>query len=117
MAHICELWVYGLCSFTRIHSILCKRCPCFKNYPEYLWSCGPLLILPPALKRWGPPRRQGFFPFALCVCNMSSKQSYAEGTEAGTKKSATMSPVGTDDTLRIRMQCTFIAWLFVTLYP
>ena len=22
-------------------------------------TCGPLLILPPALKRWGPPRRQG----------------------------------------------------------
>ena len=48
---------------------------------------------------------------------MTSKQSSAEGTEAGTKKSATMSPVGTDDTLIIRMQCTFIAWLFVTLYP
>ena len=22
-------------------------------------TCGPLLILPPAVKRWGPPRRQG----------------------------------------------------------
>ena len=22
-------------------------------------TCGPLLILPPALKRWGPPRRHG----------------------------------------------------------
>ena len=58
-----------------------------------------------------------FFLLPFVFATMSSKQSYAEGTEAGTKKSVTMSPVGTDDTLIIRMQCTFIAWLFVTLYP
>ena len=29
-------------------------------YIATLPTCGPLVILPPALKRWGPPRRQGF---------------------------------------------------------
>ena len=58
-----------------------------------------------------------FFLLPFVFATVSSEQSSAEGTEAGTKKSATMSPVGTDDTLRIRMQCTFIAWLFLTLYP
>ena len=29
------------------------------GYVATLPTCGPLLILPPALKRWGPPRRQG----------------------------------------------------------
>ena len=29
------------------------------GYIATLPTCGPLLILPPALKRWGPPRRQG----------------------------------------------------------
>ena len=31
------------------------------GYVATLPTCGPLLILPPALKRWGPPRRQGFW--------------------------------------------------------
>ena len=61
----------------------------------------------------GPPLFHLPFVFAM----VTPKQSSAEGTEVGTKKSATMSPAGTDDTLRIHMQCTFIAWLFVTLYP
>ena len=56
-----------------------------------------------------------FCPCCLQQC-LSSKQTSAEGTEACTNESATMSPVGTDDTLRIRMECT-IAWLFVILYP
>ena len=30
-----------------------------RGYVATLPTCGPLLILPPALKRWGPPRRQG----------------------------------------------------------
>ena len=58
-----------------------------------------------------------FFLLPFVFATVSSKQSSAEGTKAGMKKSATLSPVGMDDTLRIRMQCTFIAWLFVTLYP
>ena len=29
------------------------------GYVATLPTCGPLLILPPALKRWGPPKRQG----------------------------------------------------------
>ena len=70
---------------------------------------GDIAILP----SFGPP----FFLLPFVFATLSSKQSSAEGTEASTKKLATMSPMGTDDTLRIRMQCTFIAWLFVTLYP
>ena len=31
------------------------------GYVATLPTSGPLLILPPAMKRWGPPRRQGFF--------------------------------------------------------
>ena len=42
--------------------------------------------------------------FALRVCNGVLQQCSANGTEAYTKKSATMRPVGTDDTLRIRMR-------------
>ena len=30
-----------------------------RGYVATLPTCGPLLIVPPALKRWGPPRRQG----------------------------------------------------------
>ena len=30
-----------------------------RGYVATLPTCGPLLILPPALKRWGSPRRQG----------------------------------------------------------
>ena len=30
-----------------------------KGYVATLPTCGPLLILLPALKRWGPPRQQG----------------------------------------------------------
>ena len=30
-----------------------------KSNVATLPSCGPLLILAPALKRWGPPRRHG----------------------------------------------------------
>ena len=30
-----------------------------RGYVATLPTCGPLLILPPALKRWGTPRRQG----------------------------------------------------------
>ena len=30
-----------------------------KGFLATLPTCGPLLILPPALKRWGPPGRQG----------------------------------------------------------
>ena len=29
------------------------------GYVAILATCGPPLILPPALKRWGPPGRQG----------------------------------------------------------
>ena len=54
-------------------------------------------------------------PFVFAV--VFSNQFHAGSTEACAKQSATMSPVRTDDTLRIRMQCNIIAWLFVTLYP
>ena len=30
-----------------------------RGYVATLPTCGPLLLPPPALKRWGPPRRQG----------------------------------------------------------
>ena len=32
-----------------------------RGYVATLPTCGPLLNLPPALKRWGPPRRKGLF--------------------------------------------------------
>ena len=68
------------------------------------------MAFPPS---FGPP----FFLLPFVFATVTSKQSRAEGTEAYRKKMGTLSPMGTDDTLRIHMQCTFIARLFVALYP
>ena len=45
-------------------------------------TCGPLLILPPALKRWGPPRRQGLCSHLahLWATSDSAPRSEAVGT-------------------------------------
>ena len=88
----------------------------------------PFLILLPALGVGDPRECRGdvafppsfgppLFILPFLFATVSSKQSSAEGTEACMKTSATMSPVGTDDTLGIRMQCVVFAWLFGTLYP
>ena len=45
------------------------------------------------------------YVFALCVCNSVLQQCSVNGTEACTKKLATICLVGTDDTLRIHMHC------------
>ena len=44
-------------------------------------ACGPLLIVPPALKRWGPPRRQGLcsHPAHLWANSDSAPRSQALG--------------------------------------
>ena len=45
-------------------------------------TCGPLLILPPALKRWGPPRRQPLCSHLahLLATSDSAPRSEAVGT-------------------------------------
>ena len=45
-------------------------------------TCRPPLILPPALKRWGPPRRQGLCsdPAHLWATSDSAPRSEAVGT-------------------------------------
>ena len=45
-------------------------------------TCGPLLILPPALKRWGPRRRQGLCSHLahLSATSGSAPRSEAVGT-------------------------------------
>ena len=45
-------------------------------------TCGPLLILPPALKRLGPPRRQGLCSHLarLWATSHSAPRSEAVGT-------------------------------------
>ena len=57
----------GLCSHLAHLWATCDIAPCSeavgtpqggKGYVATLPTCGPLLILPPALKRWGLPRRQ-----------------------------------------------------------
>ena len=48
------------------------------NFP----TCGPPLILPPVLKRWGPPRRQGLCSHLadLWATSDSALRSEAVGT-------------------------------------
>ena len=50
-----------------------------KGYVATLPLCGPALILPPALKRWGPPRRQ-----VLCShsANLWATSDFAPHCEA-----------------------------------
>ena len=53
-----------------------------RGYVATLPTCGPLLILPPALKRWGPPRRQGLCSHLahLWATSDSAPRSEAVGT-------------------------------------
>ena len=62
---------------------------------------GVLLIFSPALKHLLP------FVFAM-VSSSQALQMATNGNEACTKQPATMSPVGTHDTLGIHMQCTIV---------
>ena len=52
-----------------------------KGYVATLPTSGPLLILPPALKRWGSPRRQGLCSHLahLWATSDSVPRSEAEG--------------------------------------
>ena len=52
------------------------------GYVATLPTCGPLLILPPALKRRGPPRRKGLCSHLahLRATSDSAPRSEAEGT-------------------------------------
>ena len=56
--------------------------PGFRGYVATLPTCGPLLILAPALKRWGPPRRQGICSYLahLWATAHSAPRSEAVGT-------------------------------------
>ena len=53
-----------------------------KGYVATLPTCGPLLILPPALKRWGSPGRQGLCSHLahLWATSDSAPRSEAVGT-------------------------------------
>ena len=89
--------------------------PSKKKVWAHLWATSDFV---PRFEASGTPRQQGvcshwahlwaisdfvppFFPFALRGCNSVLQQSFVEGTEACTKRSATMSLVGTDDTIAI----------------
>ena len=53
-----------------------------KGYVAILPTCGPPLILLPALKRWGPPKRQGLcshLAHSWATCD-SAPRSEAVGT-------------------------------------
>ena len=54
-------------------------------YVATLPTCGPLVILPPALKRWGRPRRQGLYSHLahLWATSDSAPRSEAVGTPLG----------------------------------
>ena len=49
-------------------------------------TCGPLLILSPALKRWGPPRRQGLCSHLAHLCATFDSLPYSEAV--GTPQAA-----------------------------
>ena len=69
------------------------RCPQVATLP----TSGPLLILPPALKRRGPPRRQGLSSHLAhkWATSDSSPRSEAEGTpEAAGVEAATLPTSG-----------------------
>ena len=53
-----------------------------RGYVATLPTCGPLLILPPARKRWGPPRWQGLCSHLahLWATSVSAPRSKAVGT-------------------------------------
>ena len=56
--------------------------PCGRGYVATLPTCGPILILPPALKRLGPHRRQGLCSHLahLWANSDSAPRSEAVGT-------------------------------------
>ena len=60
-----------------------------RGYVATLPTCGPPLILPPALKRWGPPRRQGLCSHLahLWATSDSAPRSPLEGKEASAEQS------------------------------
>ena len=59
-----------------------KRVFFFTALIATLPTCGPPLILPPALRRWGPPRRQGLCSHLahLWATSDSAPRSEAVGT-------------------------------------
>ena len=57
-----------------------------RGYVATLPTCRPPLILPPALKRWGPPKRQGLCSHLAHLCATSG---FAPCSEAvGTPQAA-----------------------------
>ena len=67
-----------------------------RGYVATLPTCGPLLILPPARKRWGPPRRQGLCSHLahLWATSDSAPPSEAVGTPSGRGYVATLPTCG-----------------------
>ena len=94
-SHIAHLWATSDCA-PRREAV--GTPPGGRGYVATLPTCGPLLILPPALKRWGPPIRQG-----LCshLTHLWSTSDFAPRCEA----------VGTP---RRQGLCSHIAHLWAT---
>ena len=68
--------------FSRLRNLVKKIFFLLGYYVSTLPTCGPLLILPPALKRWGLPRRQGLCSHLahLWATTDSAPRSEAVGT-------------------------------------
>ena len=49
------------------------------GYVATLPTCGPPVILPPALKQWGPPKRQGLCSHLAHLCTTSDFAPHSEG--------------------------------------
>ena len=83
-SHLAHLWAT---SDSAPRSEAVGTPPGGKGYVATLPTCGPLLILPPALKRWGPPRRQGLCSHLahLWATSDSAPRSEAVGTPPGGK--------------------------------
>ena len=78
-SHLAHLWATSVCA-PRSKAVVDP--PGGRAFVAALPTCGPLLFVPPALKRWGPPRRQGLCSRLahLWATSDSAPRSEAVGT-------------------------------------